>query len=203
MATYQNGNVVSPPQMTMSQPPPQFTMWSYIGPDGCAHGPFHGADMIKWTQASYFTDSLLVRTDNDDKFYPLADWKRLLGGQLPFNLPIHSFQALTQALAQQQQQQQQQTAVAQAQVQLPTVLPTAFGPPAAVSHGPVPHPVNHLPPIHPFQSPAPQHHDIGTQTEPPPTQCTQETQTIPLLIPSGNAERVLSELLRQQVVIRD
>lgn len=67
--------------------------WFYIGPDENLHGPHTPAAMLQWAKMGYFPEQLLLRTENDDHFYPLKEWIRLCGGRLPFFFPIESWQS--------------------------------------------------------------------------------------------------------------
>ncbi|KAI1719746.1 GYF domain-containing protein [Ditylenchus destructor] len=69
------------------------TSWFYIGPDENLHGPHTPVAMLEWTKMGYFPEQLLLRTENDDRFYPLKEWIRVCGGRLPFFFPIESWQS--------------------------------------------------------------------------------------------------------------
>lgn len=83
----------TPPPMSLSP-----VMWYYMGQDDQEHGeldffwwkkvlilgPFDSARMILWSNSGYFNDMLMVRTENDSKYYPLVEWTRLCGNQVGF-----------------------------------------------------------------------------------------------------------------------
>lgn len=50
--------------------------------------------MIIWSQDGYFPENLMVRTENDTKYYPLMEWMNLCMSQMPFLFPIVSMDGL-------------------------------------------------------------------------------------------------------------
>uniref|UniRef100_A0A915EVK1 GYF domain-containing protein n=1 Tax=Ditylenchus dipsaci TaxID=166011 RepID=A0A915EVK1_9BILA len=66
------------------------TNWFYVGQDERIYGPHASAAMLKWAHVGYFTDHLMLRTERDERWYPLQEWVRACGNQLPFLLPIES-----------------------------------------------------------------------------------------------------------------
>lgn len=38
--------------------------------------------MQKWCKTGYFTDAMLIRTKNEDRFHTLAEWTRYSNGQV-------------------------------------------------------------------------------------------------------------------------
>lgn len=71
-----------------TQPPPNLAApvlekWFYQDPQGDLQGPFSSSEMAEWFRAGYFTVSLLVRRQCDERFYMLGDLVQLCNGN-PF-----------------------------------------------------------------------------------------------------------------------
>ncbi|VDK86131.1 unnamed protein product [Litomosoides sigmodontis] len=68
--------------------------WFYQGDDRRVYGPYSSVEMQKWCKTGYFTDAMLIRTKNEERFHTLAEWTRYSNGQSPFLLLINSFDQL-------------------------------------------------------------------------------------------------------------
>lgn len=72
-----------------TQPPPNLAppvqeKWFYQDPQGDLQGPFSSAEMAEWFRAGYFTVTLLVRRQCDERFCMLGDLVSLCNGNNPF-----------------------------------------------------------------------------------------------------------------------
>lgn len=45
-------------------------------------GPYAAKEMMMWTQSGYFNDSLLIRTEHEERFHTLGEWTRVCGGKV-------------------------------------------------------------------------------------------------------------------------
>ncbi|VDO80663.1 unnamed protein product [Heligmosomoides polygyrus] len=63
--------------------------WYYHGPDNEIYGPYAAKEMLMWTQSGYFNDSLLIRTEHEERFHTLGEWTRVLLRNLRFSLYLH------------------------------------------------------------------------------------------------------------------
>uniref|UniRef100_A0A915ARV5 GYF domain-containing protein n=1 Tax=Parascaris univalens TaxID=6257 RepID=A0A915ARV5_PARUN len=68
--------------------------WYYKGQDLQIHGPYPSTEMLKWCKAGYFTDSMPLRTESEDRFHTLAEWVRYANGQNPFLMLVNTFDEL-------------------------------------------------------------------------------------------------------------
>ncbi|KAK6109476.1 GYF domain family protein [Brugia pahangi] len=68
--------------------------WFYQGEDHRVYGPYSSMEMQKWCKTGYFTDTMLIRTKNEERFHTLAEWTRYSNGQSPFLLLVSSFDHL-------------------------------------------------------------------------------------------------------------
>ncbi|MFH4975080.1 hypothetical protein AB6A40_001789 [Gnathostoma spinigerum] len=68
--------------------------WYYQGEDQQVYGPYPCTDMQKWWKAGYFSDSMLMRTESEERFHSLAEWMRYCNGQSPFATVCQSFDQL-------------------------------------------------------------------------------------------------------------
>ncbi|VDM91362.1 unnamed protein product [Onchocerca ochengi] len=79
--------------------------WFYQGEDRHVYGPYSSVEMQKWCKTGYFTDAMLIRTKNEDRFHTLAEWTRYSNGQSPFLLLVNSFDQLVNMSMQMQMSQ--------------------------------------------------------------------------------------------------
>uniref|UniRef100_A0A915PNE7 GYF domain-containing protein n=1 Tax=Setaria digitata TaxID=48799 RepID=A0A915PNE7_9BILA len=79
--------------------------WFYQGEDHRVYGPYSSVEMQKWCKTGYFTDTMLIRTKNEDRFHTLAEWTRYSNGQSPFLLLVNSFDQLVNMSMQMQMSQ--------------------------------------------------------------------------------------------------
>lgn len=75
-----------------TQPPPNLAppvqdKWYYQDPQGDLQGPFSSSEMAEWFRAGYFTVTLLVRRQCDERFYMLGDLVTLCNGN-PFQTSL-------------------------------------------------------------------------------------------------------------------
>uniref|UniRef100_A0AC35U3K8 GYF domain-containing protein n=1 Tax=Rhabditophanes sp. KR3021 TaxID=114890 RepID=A0AC35U3K8_9BILA len=68
--------------------------WSYIGSDQFVHGRYASTKMQNWLEQGFFDENLMVNAENDQQFYCIKDFKRLLNGDCPFKKNIASFESL-------------------------------------------------------------------------------------------------------------
>lgn len=51
-------------------------------------GPYAAKEMLMWTQSGYFNDSLLIRTEHEERFHTLGEWTRVCGGKVCSGLSL-------------------------------------------------------------------------------------------------------------------
>ncbi|KIH62817.1 GYF domain protein [Ancylostoma duodenale] len=116
--------------------------WYYHGPDNEIYGPYAAKEMMMWTQSGYFNDSLLIRTEHEERFHTLGEWTRVCGGKVPFVLPVVSMESLVGPLG----PRLNPVVIGM----LPPGLPPPFPPPV---HGRFAHFVPGMPPPQAHQQP--------------------------------------------------
>ncbi|KAJ1351348.1 hypothetical protein KIN20_007336 [Parelaphostrongylus tenuis] len=133
--------------------------WYYHGPDNEIYGPYAPKDMMMWTQSGYFNDSLLIRTEHEERFHTLGEWTRVCGGKVPFLLPVISMDSLVGQMA----PRLNPVMIGM----LPPGLPPPFPPPL---HGRFTHFVPGMPP--------PQHHQPPMTHSLPPSEPLDATSSV-------------------------
>jgi len=68
--------------------------WFYVGQDERIYGPSSSREMLGWANAGFFDGDLLLRTENDDRFYTLIEWIQACGNKSPFLFSITSWDAV-------------------------------------------------------------------------------------------------------------
>ncbi|KJH49651.1 hypothetical protein DICVIV_04197 [Dictyocaulus viviparus] len=115
--------------------------------------------MMMWTQSGYFNDTLLIRTEHEERFHTLGEWTRVCGGKVPFMLPVISMEALVGQMA---------PRINPVMIgMLPPGLPPPFPPPV---HGRFTHFVPGMPP--------PQHHQPPMAHSLPPSEPLDATSSV-------------------------
>uniref|UniRef100_A0A0N5AZN9 GYF domain-containing protein n=1 Tax=Syphacia muris TaxID=451379 RepID=A0A0N5AZN9_9BILA len=57
-------------------------------------GPYSSLEMLNWRKSGYFSESMLMRTESEDRFHTLAEWTHYSNGQSPFLCLVNSFEQL-------------------------------------------------------------------------------------------------------------
>lgn len=78
-----NGIPAPPPNIMPPPPPATQEIWYYQDPQGDLQGPFLSSEMAEWFKAGYFTTTLFVRRQCDERFYTLGELVNLSSGN-PF-----------------------------------------------------------------------------------------------------------------------
>ncbi|KAG2179079.1 hypothetical protein INT43_001929 [Umbelopsis isabellina] len=88
------GKVDSPHSFASSTPlgdlrkAPEQYQWYYRDPTGLVQGPFEAQDMHDWYKAGFFSQTLLIRREDEVSFEPLAAFIRKIGDEdKPFLVP--------------------------------------------------------------------------------------------------------------------
>lgn len=88
------GKIDSPRNFASSTPlgdlrkAPEQYQWYYRDPTGAVQGPFEAQDMHDWYKAGFFTQTLLIRREDEVSFEPLAAFIRKIGDEdKPFLVP--------------------------------------------------------------------------------------------------------------------
>lgn len=80
----------SPAQLSDLGKAPEQYQWYYRDPTGLVQGPFDAQDMHDWYKAGFFSQTLLVRREDDISFEPLASVVRKIGNEdKPFLTPYN------------------------------------------------------------------------------------------------------------------
>eukprot|EP00080_Pristionchus_pacificus_P021265 PDM81285.1 hypothetical protein PRIPAC_36288 [Pristionchus pacificus] len=167
------------------------------------YGPYKAREMHTWGSTGYFNESLPVKTENDDCFHPIGEWMGLMGGANPFAAPsVPAFNVLMHG--------------AQAQGG-PLSQPLSEGPGdganSSNSHTPdsaepdfrTLHQMGGMPPSMQQQHAGRMQFGYGMvaidASQRPVQGKTISTQTLPVIIGSKDASRILSDLTGCAIVI--